>query len=132
MRALFKIVPRLGGRYAVSRSGRIRSLDWVDPIGRLFRGKELSPFTTAKGYRKIHLRVDGKVRVETISRLVLEAFVGPAPDGHAAAHRNGKPGDDRLSNLRWATYAENEADKKAHGTYHIRGRNYAGYSEVRV
>lgn len=33
-----------------------------------------------------------------------------------AAHRNGVRTDNRATNLRWATQAENEADKVFHGT----------------
>jgi hypothetical protein len=51
-----------------------------------------------------------------ISRLVLTAFVGPAPQDHDAAHWDGNPTNNRLDNLRWATVSENMADKKRHGT----------------
>jgi hypothetical protein len=34
-----------------------------------------------------------------------------------ACHENGVRDDDRLSNLRWDTHANNEQDKHGHGTY---------------
>jgi len=69
-----------------------------------------------EGYQTIILSRDGKVRGLKVHRLVLEAFVGPCPDGHECRHLNGIPGDNRLANLRWGTHVENESDKRAHGT----------------
>jgi hypothetical protein len=51
-----------------------------------------------------------------VHRLVLEAFVGPALPGLEAAHNNGNPADNHLANLRWATKADNQADRVRHGT----------------
>lgn len=52
-----------------------------------------------------------------VSRLVCEAFHGPAPSAeHQAAHRNGVRTDNRPSNLRWLTRHENYQDQVRHGT----------------
>ena len=53
-----------------------------------------------------------------VHRLVLEAFVGPRPEGMVARHLNGDPGDNRLENLAWGTQSENNYDKVRHGTHH--------------
>ncbi|RUU22663.1 HNH endonuclease [Mesorhizobium sp. M7A.F.Ca.AU.002.06.1.1] len=52
--------------------------------------------------------------------LVLEAFVGPRPDGLEGCHNDGNPDNNRLDNLRWDTPESNQADRIAHGT-DIRG-----------
>jgi hypothetical protein len=36
-----------------------------------------------------------------VDELVLEAFVGPAPEGHIPFHIDGNTLNDRLDNLRW-------------------------------
>lgn len=67
---------------------------------------------------------DGSLEKQWVHRLVCAAFHGPAPaEGLHAAHRNGISSDNRKDNLRWATPAENEADKKLHGTDNGRARN---------
>lgn len=50
-------------------------------------------------------------------RLVLEAFVGPCPEGMEARHYPDRdPTNNKLDNLSWANHIENEKDKEKHGT----------------
>ncbi len=101
------------GRYEVSRDGRVRSLNRYRAKD---FGKTLSPYTQNKGYQYLSLRThDGGKRTLAVHRLVLEAFVGPCPPGKQAAHGNGDPADNRVENLRWASAAENIADRARHG-----------------
>ncbi len=52
-----------------------------------------------------------------VHTLVLEAFVGPRPEGLVARHFPDRdPTNNNVSNLGWATTAENQADKITHGT----------------
>lgn len=81
--------------------------EWVEIIG----GRDKD------GYRKVILCQDGKRRYCRVCCLVLEAFKGPRPPGHTAAHENGINDDDRADNLFWKTQKDNIADKKRHGTY---------------
>lgn len=46
-----------------------------------------------------------------IGRAVLEAFVGPCPDGMECCHRDDDPTNNILSNLRWDTQSGNAADR---------------------
>ncbi len=64
-------------------------------------------------YRKIRL----------VHHLVLEAFVGPCPEGMECCHEDGDPTNNRLANLRWDTKKANEADKRRHGTSCVGERN---------
>lgn len=54
----------------------------------------------------------------TAHKAVCEAWHGPCPpDKNGVAHADGNPLNNHYSNLRWATQAENMADRMAHGNY---------------
>lgn len=69
------------------------------------------------GYLQVNLGCDGARRspVRTVHQLVLEAFVGPRPDGLVCCHDNDVKTDNRLSNLRYDTQAANCADAVRNG-----------------
>jgi hypothetical protein len=122
----WRAIPGWEGRYEVSDQGRVRSLRFKN--GRVDRPRPaplvLSHHTAKTGYVVVGLPSSGKSRTfpALIHRLVLEAFVGPCPDGMECAHENGIRDDNRVSNLRWDTRAGNHADKDRHGTAQ-RGEN---------
>lgn len=66
----------------------------------LYRGEK-----TAKGRAKPYGR--------SVHRLVLEAFVGPCPEGMEARHLNGKEWENNLGNLKWGTRQDNIDDRPA-------------------
>ena len=66
---------------------------------------------------------DGKKKSFAVHRLVLDAFVAPCPPGRQCAHADGNPANNRLTNLRWASAAENIADRTAHGRTRIGDEN---------
>jgi hypothetical protein len=73
------------------------------------------PFTKSKGYGWVSWNGKGY----TVPRAVCEYVHGPAPsEDHQTAHLCGKGhlGCCAPSHLRWATAAENAADKVTHGT----------------
>lgn len=66
------------------------------------------------GYEYVRLNVEGKPKMFRTHLLVLRVFVGepPSPRHHGAHGERGRLCNE-LSNLRWATPEENEADKRA-------------------
>src|SRR5204863_5764826 len=119
-------IPGYEGLYEVSDWGHVRRLTFrngnankVYPIPRILKGSK-----NALGYVQLYLSKNGVVKHQFVHRLVLLAFRGPAPSGMIAAHGNGIPGDDRLENLRWATWEENAADMLLHGTDQNGARNH--------
>lgn len=104
-------IPSLGPAYEASDQGRARK--------RLATGgfRLLKNVVIDGGYHVIRVKRDGKQRKLRIHRLVLEAFVGPCPDGMECCHNDGDPGNNRLSNLRWDTKSANEFDQVRHGTH---------------
>lgn len=64
----------------------------------------------------VHLSRSGKTFNKFVSRLVLEAFVGPAPEGMICRHGPRGKHCNHLSNLQWGTQKDNIADKYRDGT----------------
>lgn len=105
-------VPGYEGVYEVSEQGEIRRY-----------GKERRTTVDKKGYVRITLSKNGKVRNFLVSALVCKAFHGPRPEGCEAAHIDGDQKNNRADNLCWKTHAENIADKFLHGTNPAGERN---------
>lgn len=101
--------------FEVSDQGRVRSVD-----GRI---KPLRLSRTG-GYVVVTLKTDGRTVDRRVHRLVLEAFVGPAPDGTFGCHTDGDPTNNRLSNLRWDTQANNLRDAVKHGRHRSAKRTH--------
>lgn len=78
--------------------------------------------TSKSGYISVILRRDGKPYHKLIHRLVLEAFVGPCPEGMECGHENNNRSDNRLENLSWKTKQSNQLDRRKFNT-HPAGEN---------
>lgn len=110
-------IPGYEGAYEVSSLGRVRSLDRVTDRGRRWKGRVMRPAALKSGYLIVSLWREGKQTTPLVHRLVLAAFVGPAPEGCEALHANGINSDNRIANLSWGTHSENQLDQVAHGTH---------------
>lgn len=107
------------GYYQVSDLGRVKSLTRTVPMkdGRQYRvGEKILRSSWDGHYFHVVLSKSGSEFVRLIHRLVLEAFVGPCPEGHEACHNDGDARNNRLDNLRWDTRESNVLDKIKHGT----------------
>ena len=114
--------------YAITKDGRVwskpRGVFKEDKLGRKtyhgHNGKWLKPGLNCHGYLSVNLYDNiGSCQHKNylIHQLVLDAFVGPRPDGMECRHLNGVRTDNRLSNLRWGTRSENQQDSLQHGTH---------------
>lgn len=104
------------GLYEISDHGNARSLARIDAQGGRRKPRMFSPSRMdIRGHLGIKTRRDGIVKSQYVHRLVLEAFVGPCPDGMEACHWNDVADDNRLENLRWATRSSNRYDRVRNG-----------------
>ena len=116
----FRDIPGTGGTYKVSRDGVVVSQCYRGlPDGYwLVLGQRKT--TNSKRYRRLEIIfANGRGKKSCmLSRLILEAWVGPAPsDSHLAAHKNGIIADDKLDNLKWATAIDVKHGSIARGTW---------------
>ena len=112
------------GSYEVSDLGNVRSLDRLDSRGRRRRGKVRPLAVSPRGRLLVGLCRDGIRATAQVHHLVLEAFVGPRPDGLEACHWNDDPSDNRLTNLRWDTRSANAADSVRNGKHAMASRTH--------
>lgn len=113
----WRAVPEWEGHYEVSDHGRVRSLE------RRVRGKHRSgtvfmrrvPPRILKPGRMNefgHVSVSlGRHNSHCVHELVMAAFVGPRPEKHEVAHRDGNGSNNILSNLRYSTRRDNNFDR---------------------
>lgn len=98
-----------------------RILDWPDyevsNHGRVRRGSNIkSHYFDRKGYPKVKLWKSQVSKGFLVHRLVAIHFIGPIPEGHICRHMDGDKNNACIGNLAYGTPAQNEADKKSHGT----------------
>lgn len=94
----------------ISRGGRTRGMittNW----------HRMSPDRLHAGHNRLALLDDnGRAHRFRVSHLVLEAYIGPRPEGCIACHGPAGPTDDSVGNLSWGTSASNAADRTRDGT----------------
>ena len=105
----------------MSDKGRVKSLRKIrlGPLGRIrhYPEKMLRCGVNARGYPTVGLYRDQKVKMRKVHTLVLEAFVGPRPEGMEGLHFDDIKANNQLGNLRWGTTAENSFDAVRNGVH---------------
>lgn len=120
----WRAVPGWDGYFEVSDDGRVRSLDRTVPHPksgmRRLKGRELrqAKAGTGGGYLYVTLTRAGERRNKYVHVLVLEAFVGPCPEGHEACHGPAGRYVNTPENLRWDTRRANVMDSVARDKTH--------------
>ena len=85
--------------------------------------REIRPQLSKNGYPVVFVWRDGASRSTYVHRIMLESFVGPAPDGCEACHNDGNRRNNAIQNLRWDTRKANYSDSVAHETHRDPPRN---------
>jgi transcriptional regulator with XRE-family HTH domain len=106
-------LPIAGSKYAVSSHGEVRHIG-SDTLRKLQ--------TAANGYLMVGFWANRKVVFRTVHSLVVEAFIGPRPEGMEIRHLDGNRTNNHLQNLTYGTKVENAADRERHGNTR-RGEN---------
>ena len=78
--------------------------------------KKLKPTLGKRGYLTVSLRKEDKTHLRCIHTLMLSAFVSLRPPGKECRHLDGNKLNNNLCNLTWGTPAQNDEDRRRHGT----------------
>ena len=118
----WKPIPGYEGLYEVSDLGRVKSLAKTLPHAkygsRRWPEKVLKAITNNSGHLYVRLWKDKRQTKSYVHRLVLEAFVGPCPEGMEACHWDDDPTNNHIDNLRWGTRTNNMVDMVRNGKNH--------------
>ena len=114
------------GLYQVSTLGRIKSLKrvvrWFSKnhwCERIDNEKILTQEVNSTGYSTVKFHVFGKKIKKNVHRIVAAAFIPNPFKKETINHKNGIRSDNRVENLEWATYSEN--NQHAYDVLHKRG-----------
>ena len=102
-------VPGYEGRYEVSNTGRVRSLDRKEMCNgkeRPRKGRELAHIKK-RGYSLVKLCKDGNVRAVGIHRIVASAFLPNPAALPEVNHKDENRSNNLVSNLEWCDRAYN-------------------------
>jgi hypothetical protein len=112
-----RFVPGFGGKYAAGSDGHIYCYSDARVNARKPRPFRLAEQHNSDDYPAVQVLHDGRRRTKHVHTLVCLAFHGPKPSPlHEVRHIDGARINSRPENLCWGTQAENEADKRRHGT----------------
>lgn len=109
-------VPVVGyeGLYVINKDGIVKGV--YDPAphkpGRKRTDKVIKQTLSYNGYYMVALRKNNKQRPHSIHRLLAMAFIPNPENKPTVNHKNSIRTDNRIDNLEWATYSEN--NKHAH------------------
>lgn len=73
----------------------------VSNLGRVWRKHIIEAYSNRAGYATVNLYINGARTSRTVHVLVLEAFVGPQPEGYRPCHKDGNKQNNNVNNLHW-------------------------------
>lgn len=110
---IWKDIKDYEGLYQISNYGRVKSLP------RMMKNRKCeeiikTPSVLPKGYLKVSLCKNGKIKYFFIHRLVAEAFIPNENNYPCVNHKDCNTSNNNVYNLEWVTYKENNSYKNHH------------------
>lgn len=104
MNEIWKAVEGTNGRYEVSNTGKVRSMNYGGHNGVV---REMRPTKDYKGYMRVRITRAGKSTTVKVHREIAKAFIPNPQNKPEVNHINGDKTDNRVENLEWVTASEN-------------------------
>ena len=108
MKEIWKNINGFIGKYQISNTGKVKSIDRIDANGRFRNGIELKQLIESQGYYRVtlwHNRYEKEdIRVHY---LVAKHFIPNSENKPTVNHKDGNKLNNNVSNLEWNTYSEN-------------------------
>ncbi|WP_339165415.1 NUMOD4 domain-containing protein [Siminovitchia sp. FSL W7-1587] len=121
---VWKPVKGYEGEYEVSDLGNVRSIKF---------GKVITLKTfDSKGYKKVSLYLNGKMKHHHVHRLVAEAFIDNPLNKEYVNHKDGVKGNNVLGNLEWVTPSENSIHAYKNGLAKVPVSQNAGKRVLQI
>lgn len=105
-------IPGYDGIYRVSQNGRIqtRIVPGLNKAITFAPWREKATRKNKHGYMLVNLTYNRKRRVFYVHSIVALSFLGPRPNGAEVDHIDGNRCNNSISNLRYVTHKENQAN----------------------
>ena len=127
---IFKDIIGYEGKYQISNLGRVKGLSRqvynnFDPY--MTKERILKSCINNAGYYVLNLCLNGKVNMHLVHRLIAVNFIPNPKNKPAINHKNGIKTDNRLDNIEWSTYSDNNQHAyntglKKRGEHHVNSK----------
>ena len=116
----WKDIPGYEGSYEVSNKGRVRSkkgkTTYTKRHGkRVWKSRVLKEKNKTAREQRVDLWKEGEPKTFLVHRLVAMAFIPNPENKPCINHKDGDPRNNKIGNLEWCTYKENENHAKRNG-----------------
>lgn len=117
------------GLYEISNKGRLKSL-YKKAFGAPAIIEDRKP--TPKGYIRIALKKNGKLKLHMLHRIVANAFLNNPERKDFVNHKDGNKLNNAVSNLEWCTNIENATHAIATGLWNKDNRGKKGGKNIKA
>lgn len=117
MTELWRDIIGYEGLYQVSNYGRVRSISFRNQYCEKTRIKILNQHDNGRGYLRVALTKNAKVRHKRVHRLVAEVFLFNPAGLIEINHINFNTYDNNVDNLEWISHEDNVKYSKDNGRY---------------